>query len=303
MIKPQQSLCLICLCLIWGSSWMAQEALHGAIPPLRFAALALLLGAILLVPVMQWRRMRWPCGSELQASLSLSLTMIALPAMLIVGAARYASFSDYALIFAATPLLLTFLSSWMHRGNSVPRSAWQAMIVALGGVMLMLPAGISLSLTEKQCAGICFVLFSMLLQAGSYLYAKRTLSAVQPVVSAAIQLFFAGIILALSSIPLERGMHSTWSATSLVTLILSGVLSESVAYTLLYALIRGLKVYQVSSVYVFVPFISIAEGAILLRQPPTWNMYVGAAVIFGSGLFVILARSEPEETLELRLNR
>ena len=299
-MKPRHIFGMIMLALIWGSIWMMQDALHHAVPPLRFMALSFLIGAALLLPFLS--RQHIPSGTGLRASLILSATMMALPTLLVFEAARYIAFSDYMLVSAALPLLLALMSRWMNPEHSVPRSAAQVMILGLGGVMLMLPSGISLVFTWSRCLGVCSVVLAIVMQAGSYLYAKRTLRDVQPAATASIQLFFAGIILGLCSFALERGQTTAWNTPAQLALILSGLLGSAAAYWQLYALLQSLEAYQVSSIYMLVPIVSIAEGAILLRAPLTWNLLVGAIAIVASVIFLLRVRTEEQEIIELRLS-
>jgi len=71
-MKARRIFAMIVLALIWGSSWIAQNAMQGAVPPLRCAALQSLLAAVLLVPLIQWKRWKWPAGKPLQACFILS---------------------------------------------------------------------------------------------------------------------------------------------------------------------------------------------------------------------------------------
>jgi len=78
-MKPRIILALLALSIIWGSTWMAIRILVVEIPPLHSASLRFLLASVILLPIIQWKRLPWPTGRGLRASMILSLSMIAVP--------------------------------------------------------------------------------------------------------------------------------------------------------------------------------------------------------------------------------
>ena len=299
-MKPRHTLAMIALVLIWGSTWMAIHVLVGAVPPMRSAALRFLLAASLLVPVIQWKRLAWPAGRGLQASFVLSISMVTLPYALIFWSAQHISSGLTALLYASMPLLTTLLTPLLA-GRTVPRAAWQAMILGLGGILLVLSNILSTSRT--QTLGAIGVLLAVALQGGSSIYAKRTLQGVQPLVSTSIQFFCAGVFLSLGSLGLEHGKPSTWSTPALLALLFLSIFSSVVSYSLFYWLLKTVEAYQITSLQLVVPIIAVVEGAILLHEPLSWRMIVGALAVLGCVIFVMRANREEAEALTLQLDK
>ena len=196
-MKSRVILAMLTLCAVWGSTWMAIRVLVTAAPPMRSASLRFLLASALLVPVIGGMRLAWPAGRELRSVLLLSFSMIAVPSALTFWAEQRLSSGLTALIFGAMPLLTAVLTPWMA-GRSVPRAAWQAMIIGLGGLGFVMSGAISTSLW--QAVGAFAVLCAVTLYAWSSVYAKQTLKHVHPFLSTSIQFFFGGIWLGLASL-------------------------------------------------------------------------------------------------------
>ncbi len=186
-------------------------------------------------------------------------------------------------------------------GRSVPRSAWQAMIVGLGGMGLVVSGAISTSLW--QAVGAVAVLAAVLLYAASSVYAKEALAGVHPFVSTAIQFFLGGIWLALASMIFERGRPSVWSAQSIIAVVFLSIFASALSFTLYYWLLKHIEAYQLTSLQLVVPIIAVAEGAFFMRETVPWTMIAGAAVVLGSIVFVMRAKTANEKEIALQLSK
>jgi drug/metabolite transporter (DMT)-like permease len=298
-MKSRIILAMVVMSIVWGSTWMAIRVLVTAVPPMHSASLRFLLAAAILVPFIQYKKLPWPTGRGLRATLLLSLTMIAIPSALTFWSEQRLSSGLTALIFGAMPLMTAILTPWMAR-RSVPRVAWQAMIVGLGGMGLVLSNAISTSWWEAL--GALAVIAAVALYAGSSVYAKEALQEVHPFVSTAIQFFLGGIWLALGSLVFERGRASVWSTQSVVALVFLSIFASALSFTLYYWLLHHIEAYQLTSLQLIVPLIAVAEGALFMRERVPWTMIVGAAVVLGSVVFVMRAKPSDEKEIALELD-
>ncbi len=295
-MKPRIILAMVVMSLVWGSTWMAIRLLVTAVPPMHSASLRFLLAAAILVPFIQFKKLPWPTGRSLRATLLLSLTMIAIPSALTFWSEQRLSSGLTALIFGAMPLMTAILTPLMA-GRAVPSTAWQAMLVGLGGMALVLSGAISTSLW--QAVGAVAVLAAVLLYAGSSVYAKEALTGVHPFVSTAIQFFLGGLWLALGSLLFERGRHSAWSTQSVVALVFLSIFASALSFTLYYWLLKHIEAYQLTSLQLIVPIIAVGEGAAFMRESVPWTMIAGAAIVLGSVIFVMRARPDDEQPITL----
>jgi drug/metabolite transporter (DMT)-like permease len=299
-MKPRIILAMVVVSMLWGSTWMGFRVLTTAVPPMHSASLRFLLAAVILLPFIHYKRLPWPTGRGLRANLILSLTMIAVPSALIFWSQDRLSSGLSALIFGAMPLMAVILTPWLAR-RSVPRSAWQAMIVGLGGMGLVLSGAIAISLW--QAAGAIAVIAAVWLYAGSAVYAREELMSVHPAVSTAIQLFLGGIWLALASLLFERGRPSVWNMQSIVALVLLSLFASAISFTLYYWLLQRIEAYQATSLQLMIPIIAVAEIALFMLEPVPWTMVVGALVALASVVLVMRAKPVEEQQIGLELGK
>lgn len=299
-MKPRVILAMLALCAVWGSTWMAIRVLVTAAPPMRSASLRFLLASALLLPFIRGLRLAWPAGRGLRAVLLLSFTMIAVPSALTFWAEQRLSSGLTALIFGAMPLMTAILTPLMA-GRSVPRTAWQAMIIGLGGLGFVLSGAISTSLW--QAVGAVAVLGAVSLYAWSSVYAKQTLAGVHPFLSTSIQFFFGGIWLGLASLLFERNRPSHWETSSIVALVFLSIFASALSFTLYYWVLKHVEAYQLTSLQLVVPILAVVEGAAFMREAVPWTMMLGAAVVLGSVYFVMRAQPDDDSSEHLGLNR
>lgn len=294
-MKHRIVLAMAVMSLVWGSTWMAIRVLVLAVPPMHSASLRFLLAALILLPFILIKRLPWPRGRGLWATLLLSLTMVAVPSALTFWSEQRLSSGMTALIFGAMPLITAVLTPWMA-GRKAPRVAWLAMIAGLVGLSLVVSEAVSIS--RWQAAGAIAVLIAVSLYAASSVFAGEALASVHPLVSTAIQFFLGGIWLAVGSAAFERGRPSAWNTESVVALIFLSVFASALTFTLYYWLLHHIEAYQLTSLQLVVPVVAVFEGSYFLGEAVPWTMVLGAVVVLVCVAVVLRAqRMEKQKPL------
>jgi probable blue pigment (indigoidine) exporter len=292
--RPKHWLVLAALGIVWGTTWVAAQTLGEYVPPLRGAAVRFLLAALLWLPVILWKRLKWPHGRALGIVLVLSVSLIALPSVLLLWAQSRVSSATVAVSFSAMPLLILFLTPALA-GREVPRLAMQASIVGLGAMALALGATFSLA----QAAGAALVLLAVASIGASAIIARRELGSVHPIVVTALLLGVAGLLLFFASLALEYGQPVEWNRGAVgAVLFLAGV-AGAPAYATYFWLLQRLEAYQVGTVQWIEPLVAILESALILRLGLSFNMIAGSLVALLCLLLVMRARAEDDDTVSL----
>ena len=296
--RPKHWLAFAALGIVWGTTWAAAQTLGEYVPPLRGAAVRFLLAALLWLPVILWKRLKWPRGRALGIVLLLSFTLIALPSVVLLWAQSRVSSATVAVSFCAMPLLVIFLTPALA-GREVPRLAMQASIVGLGAMALALGATFSVA----QAGGAALVLLAVASIGASAIITRRELGSVHPLVVTALLLGVAGLLLFLASLALEYGQPVEWNRSAVgAVLFLAGV-AGAPAYATYFWLLQRLEAYQVGTVQWIEPLVAILESALILRLGLTFNMIAGSLVALLCLFLVMRARSEDDDTVSLLGNR
>jgi drug/metabolite transporter (DMT)-like permease len=296
--RPKHWLAFAALGIVWGTTWVAAQTLGEYVPPLRGAAVRFLLAALLWLPVILWKRLKWPRGRALGIVLLLSVSLIALPSVLLLWAQSRVSSATVAVLFSAMPLVVILLTPALG-GREVPRLAMQASIIGLGAMALALGATFSLA----QAAGAALVLLAVASLGASAIIARRELGSVHPIVVTALLLGVAGLLLFLASLALEHGQPVQWNSGAVgAELFLAGV-AGAPAYAAYFWLLQRLEAYQVGTVQWIEPLVAILESALILRLGLSFNMIAGSLVALLCLFLVMRARAEDDDTVSLLGNR
>jgi drug/metabolite transporter (DMT)-like permease len=278
------------LAVVWGSTWFANGALSDYVPPLHAAAGRFSLASLVWLPVILWQRIKLPPARALGFVLLLSLTMIVLPLLLLLWAQPRLSSATVAALFAAMPLLVVLLET-----KTVPRAAMPASIVGLGAIALLTGASLSLG----QAGGAAVVLLAVTSIGASSLLARRELSGVSPVMTAALLLGTAAVLFFLAALLLERGQAVQWTRQALAALFFLAVVGGAAAYAAYFWLLQRLEAYQAVTVQWVEPLVAIFESALIVRLGLPFRMVAGSLIALVCLVLVLRARVEDDDNVSL----
>jgi drug/metabolite transporter (DMT)-like permease len=107
---------------------------------------------------------------------------------------------------------------------------------------------------------------------------------VAPVILAAGQLGVGSLLLGLGA-PIVADEATSLGPRVVAAVVLLGVLSTGAAYVLNYRLIQDEGATAASTTNFLVPVVAVTLGVLVLREPMTWNLIVGAVIVLaGTGL-------------------
>jgi len=129
-------------------------------------------------------------------------------------------------------------------------------------------AGVGACLLAAACYGI------------SYVYARRFLTArgLSPLILSAGQLSAGTLMLGLLA-PVVARQPVTLTPEVVGSLLMLGLLSTGIAYVLNYRLIMDEGATAASTVTYLIPFVAVLLGAVVLGEPVTWNLFLGATIV------------------------
>ncbi len=285
--------------VIWGTTWVATDALNEGVPSLLGAAARFFLAALVLLPVIRWKRWKFPRGRALLVALLLSVTMIVLPVLLLFWARPYLPSATVTALYAVMPLVVMLMTPALGDA-SVPSTAMNGAVLngvigGFGGILLALGASFSVA----RAPGAAVVLLAVFSTGVSSLIARRELIEVRPVVTTTLVLGAAAPLLLLASLVLEHGQAVYWDGRSFEAVLYLAVVPGALGYAAWFWLLKTLEAYQMATVQWLEPLVGMAEGAILLRMGWSFSMIAGS-VLAGLSLWMVM-RARPEDDKSVSL--
>ena len=255
-----------------------------------FTAVRLVSGALVLALVVRLRAPpaaavgsgRWGSAVWLFVyAAAFSLAYLQLPAG--VGA---------LLLFGAVQATMVGVGLW--RGERLALRQWAGLVLALGGLVVLLRPGLSAPLWGA--AGL------MLLAGVAWgAYSLRGKGAKDPVGVTAGN-FLLAAPLALLMWGLMAGQASV-SAAGLAYALCSGALTSGLGYVAWYAALPQLKAGTAASVQLSVPLLAAIGAVSLLGESWTLRLSLAGAAILGGIALVVLARPGPQPAVHVAPGR
>ena len=282
------------VCFFWGTTYLAIAVGLESFQPTLFAGLRFLIAGGLLFFVMSRQRgARLPIGREWFDLGVVGLMLLGVGNGAVVWAEQWVPSGMAALLVATSPFWAAALERFQKDGERVGVRGLLGMAVGFAGLaMLVGPKLFGAELNGKYVLGVVIIqVGSFFWQAGS-VYSKRRPSGVSPLMSSAVQMLWAGVVLTLAGTLVGEwsGMH--FSARSAGALLYLVVFGSIVAYSAYMYAIQKLPLPLVSTYSYVNPLVALALGWLVLSEPLGWRE-AGAALVILLG--VALVKTSPKE--------
>lgn len=274
------------ICFIWGFHFVVLKFAVGELPPLFYAAIRMVLVALILSPFLSWRK------GEMGYVLLGGLCLGALNYALMFTGLKYATASTAAIALElnvpfATVLAMIFLGD---------RPGWRRLLgitLAFLGVAVIAMGGDSAGEGAQIGIGIAFVAAGAFCEALGVVIVKRT-TAFKPHELLAWFALVGAVSLSALSVLLEDGQAQAWTAAD-TTLIVGATIYSALAASLLghtayYWLLQRLPISMVAPSVLFTTVIAVFFGVVLLGDPFGLRMIIGGLMTL-AGVGVVLLRN------------
>jgi drug/metabolite transporter (DMT)-like permease len=277
--------------VVWGSTYLAIAIAVETLPPLLYAGLRFALAGLVLTAWLAFRgvdlRISW---RELAGAAVVGILLLAVANGLVVLAERTVPSGVAALIVASIPLWIVIYR--MVAGERVGRDLLAGVLLGLVGVaILVVPGGLDGTIDPVGALMLFGATLSWAL--GTFL-SPRLHTPRNVLLSTAYQMLAGGVV--LLAVGLGRGElanvdPATFSVRSIGAFAYLVVFGSLVAFSAYTWLLQNASVSLVST-YAFVnPVVAVVLGALILAEPITATIVIGAAVIVVAVAFIIFRQN------------
>lgn len=296
MTRPpawQEWLALGLVYVIWGSTYLAIRVVVGSLPPLGSAAVRFVIAALALALFIALRSGPGALRvtrAQLRSSAIVGLALLLGGNGLVQLGEREVPSALTALLIGATPLWIVLYRR--IAGERIGRTALVGVLIGFVGVgFLALPRGIS---GEVAPLGLAFILLASMSWGFGTFISKRLEMPRDALASTTLQQLFGGIGLLVASLltreAVDPAAWSVGSLSALAYLIAFGSLVAFSAYTWLLVHVPVTKV----STYAYVnPVVAVILGALILQEPITPTIVVGAVLVIAAVALIVRVQPPP----------
>jgi drug/metabolite transporter (DMT)-like permease len=272
--------------LVWGLHWTVTKVGVETIPPVTYAMLRMLVGAVVLAILMQRRgRLALPHRADLPVVLSYGLLAIGAATVLMIMALVHAPAGRSSVLAYTLPLWVVPIMAWATATWPTRRELSGLGLGLAGLVLLLNPLVMDWSSTDALVAA-AMLLASAMASAVAVVHVRLHRWRGTPFDVQLWQLLVALAPLAILAFVLERPTSVPWDLRSVGILLYSGVLATAFAYWASQSAILAVGPVVTSITYLGVPVVGVLGGALILGEPVPLSDLVGMVVI-GAGIALV----------------
>ncbi len=272
--------------VIWGSTYLAIAIAVQTLPPLLSAGLRFCLAGLVLLGVIAARRGLRVGREQLIGAAIVGLLLLVGGNGFVVLAERTVPSGLTALIIASVPLWIVIFRRLA--GDRIHVSTFVGVAVGFAGVaFLVVPRGSS---GAVDAGGLLLLFVATISWALGTFLAPRLRMPRDALLSTGVQQLAAGIVLVVVGAAMGELAHlepATWSIKSLLAMAYLVVFGSLVAFTAYSWLLQHAPVSLVSTYAYVNPVVAVLLGALVLAEPITPSIVVGAAIIVAAVAFIV----------------
>ncbi len=283
----RSSFLLFLAAFIWGVAFVAQSVGMDYMGPFSFNGARFLMGSIVLLPLVLYRRKKDKEKQVKRADLKTTLIGGGCCGLALCSAALLQQFGImYTTVgkagFITTLYIIIVPIMGIFLKKKVPGKIWlAALIAAVGMYLLCMSESFRLSRGDTYVF-ICAVLFSVHILVIDYFSPKA-----DGVELSCLQFLTAGVICSVAALILEKPQLSNF-VDGIIPLAYAGIMSSGVAYTLQIVGQKDLDPTVASLILSMESVVSMLAGWVLLGQALSPRELFGCLLVFGAVILVQL---------------
>lgn len=292
-ILPRQIIFLLCLAMIWGTSFLVMKIGVQHIPALPLTAIRLIAAALAMVLACFFMRSRYPVGTRAWAfCFALAFFGNSLPFFLISWGVEGIASGRAAILMAVMPLATLLLAHFFSTGDRLKAQKLIGIVLGFAGVVVLVgPAALQgvggglLHQLAVASGAICYAISVIIVQRmpPAPMMGRASLT----LIFAAIQTVPVALWLSGWTLPVLT-FETLWPAIYL------GLLSTALATLILFKLLSEREASFVAFQNYLVPVFGVFWGALLLDENVSLQA-IAALLLILFGIFVANRRQSRSE--------
>lgn len=299
-MNRKDTLDLLALSAIWGSSYLFIAFAAEALPPITLVALRLLIGAVSLLIILRLRHIPLPTAPKTLAALAfMGLFNNAIPFTLITWAespgGQQINSGLAALLVGVVPILTVVIANFTLKDERFTTFRVAGALIGFVGVVVLMSPQLATGSGDQSLSGSLAVFAASVSYAISLIFSRRALSHVKPIVIGATQMMWSTSLLLPLAILIEQPQLANVPARAWVSLLWLGLVGASLAYILYFRLIQSAGATRASMVTYISPVVGVILGILFNSETIHWTLIIAAFLIISGAMLV---NRKPREKMQ-----
>ena len=273
--------------IIWGTTWVASRIGVQHVPGLQMSYIRQFIAGSLLLIFFFLRGEKLPTRQQFRWLFVLSIFTFVLSNGFSTWSVRYVSSGLAALISALYPLCVVVIEMIFFNRNNNSSLTFVGLFVGLGGVAIVFYENAFHEQSEGYSYGVILGVIAMIGWSIGTIYIARNKYQMNPYYAIGWQMFFGSFLIYLlalttnNNIPFSEIPSQTWMVIAYLVSFGSLVAFVAFIYTVKYLS------PAIASLYAYInPLVAMIIGSILLDEPLTFNLIIGALITL-AGVYIV----------------
>jgi len=277
----------IAVCFFWGTGYLATRIGVQNMPPMLFSGLRIFAAGLILTVILILRRERLPRGSEWAHLSVIGIALEGVSNGILAWSAQWVTSSMMALLAAMTPFWMVGIEAMIPGGEKLTPRIIFGLLLGFGGLIWLLkPELKGFSLDSKFLIGCLSIQLVCISYGAGSIYSRRVRLSTRSMMSAGIQMLFAGVILLLIGTIWNEWSRLYFNASSLSAILYLLIFGSIIGYSSYIYSLQKLPVSLVSLHRYINPVVAILLGWIILGEKLSANTIIGV-IIIASGVILV----------------
>jgi drug/metabolite transporter (DMT)-like permease len=274
--------------LVWGSTYLAIRVGVQDLPPWLFAGIRFLAAGALMLAYARLRNAPFPAARRDWLSITVTaLLMLVAGNGLVTWSEQWVESNQAALLVATSALWLAWIGTWGAHGERLNRLTLLGLGLGFGGVAVLVQSG--LALRAAPAAAYAALSLAPLTWAAGSVWSRRAPVSCPPVMTAALQMLIAGVVMTAAGLVLGETARWTPTPESLVALAYLVVFGSCLAYGAYLWLVHEVPPARLGTYAYVNPAVAVVLGWWLLDEHLNASQVLGTAIILAGVLLVTWA--------------
>lgn len=279
LMKLKIWLAYIIVCVVWGSTYLAIKVGVQTVPPFWLAGMRFMVAGLLILGYLKFKKTALPVGYQNYIPFFIiGFLLLVVGNGCVVWSEQYISSGLAALLAGTVPLWMALISILFVKSSKISTHVILGILLGFTGMLVLVEPRMG-SFNFSSLKGIIGMLIAAISWSCGSIYTAHVGKRYDALVLAAFEMLFAGPVLLILALftesfhPMQTSLNSWWSLGYLI--ILGSCITLSA-----YAYLMGQGHTPWASTYAYVnPVIAVFLGWLILREPITWNIWIGGIII------------------------
>jgi drug/metabolite transporter (DMT)-like permease len=285
--KSGSYLALTLTSIIWGTTWVASRIGVQHVPGLQISYIRQFIAGSLLLIFFFIRGEKLPTWQQFRWLFVLSIFTFVLSNGFSTWSVKYVSSGLAALISALYPLCVVIIEMIFFKRNNNTSLTFIGLFIGLAGVAIVFYENAFHEQPEGYSYGVILGVIAMIGWSIGTIYIARNKYQMNPYYAIGWQMFFGSFLICLfalttnNNIPFVEIPSQTWIVIAYLVSFGSVVAFVAFIYTVKYLS------PAIASLYAYInPLVAMIVGSILLDEPLTFNLIIGALITL-AGVYIV----------------